>query len=101
MSVLSKGGLVWAAARPRARQNRLARTTRYLGLFAWFGGTAMDLIAVEGWAEHADGLAEDAWRRWLPVAQGAIAAQGYLAEQQGVTRTVKRARLPLPPTWER
>ncbi|HVM13432.1 MAG TPA: hypothetical protein VM287_03780 [Egibacteraceae bacterium] len=178
MSVLNKTGLVRAAARPRARQNRAARTARYLGLFAWFGGTAMNLIGVEPSAEEGGDLAEEAWRRWLPVAQGAIAAhvagsaalgwsgrhrawaqrgmptamaldtcatgvgiaawlagerlrrglasgvavrgrrgvraarwlsllgaggsiaaQGFLAEQQRVTRTVKRARLPLPLTW--
>lgn len=40
--------------RPRRRQNTVARAARYVGLAAWFGGSAMRVLAVEPAARTID-----------------------------------------------
>lgn len=52
--------------RPRRPSNIVARASRNLGLAAWFGGTAAELVGLD--------CADEVWRRWTPIAAAAITA---------------------------
>lgn len=57
----------------------MARSARYLGLFAWFGGTLMGLTGVERGAQALPPMerrrfADDAWRRASPVVAAGMVA---------------------------
>lgn len=71
---------VRAFLRPRRPRNRLARATRYLGLFAWVGGGLLQTMAVNraggafaDQASHQD-FAAAVRRRWAPVEAVAVTA---------------------------
>lgn len=83
-------------------RNTLARSLHDVGLAAWFGGTLMGAIGVNGAAADVDDprqrarVASAGWARWTPVNLAAIAAhlaggaillkenKGRAAGQQGV-----------------
>ena len=87
-----------------ARTNTLARTLNDVGLAAWFGGSLMGAIGVNGAAAAVDDprqrarVANAGWARWTPVNLLAIAAhviggtllmrghKGRLVAQRGVAR---------------
>ena len=84
------------------RTNTLARTLHDVGLAAWFGGSLMGAIGVNGAASDVDDptqrarVANAGWGRWTPVnfvaigahllggAQLTLANKGRLAGQKGV-----------------
>ena len=85
-----------------AETNTLARSLHDLGLAAWFGGSLMGAIGVNGAAAQVSApherarVANAGWARWMPVNAAAItthllasmrlteANKGRLAGQQGV-----------------
>lgn len=88
-----------------ANTNTLARSLHDLGLAAWFGGSLMGDVGLNGAASTAkdpaerNAIASAGWARWTPVNLGAIAAhlvggialtaanKGRLASQRGVAAT--------------
>jgi CBS domain-containing protein len=62
------------------KQNTLARTLHDIGLAAWFGGSLMGAVGVNGASREVDDatdrarVANAAWARWTPVNAAAIAA---------------------------
>jgi hypothetical protein len=87
------------------RTNTVARSFHDVGLAAWFGGSLMGAVGVNGAAAKADDpterskIANAGWARWTPVNLAAIAAhlgggivltkenKGRLAIQAGVGST--------------
>ena len=85
-----------------AQTNTVARALHEVGLAAWFGGSLMGAVGVNGAAAEAESPAERSkianagWARWTPVNLAAIAAyvaggvmltggnRGRLATQAGV-----------------
>ena len=85
--------------------NTLARSLHDIGLAAWFGGSLMGAIGVNGAAAQVDDpmqrarVANAGWNRWTPVNLAAIGAhvagaamltaanKGRLVAQEGVART--------------
>jgi hypothetical protein len=85
--------------------NTVARTMHDAGLAAWFGGSLMGAIGVNGAAAEVSDAGQRArvanagWARWTPVNLGAIAAhlaggamltwanKGRMASQRGVATT--------------
>ena len=85
--------------------NTVARTMHDAGLAAWFGGSLMGAIGVNGAAAEVNDAGQRArvanagWARWTPVNLGAIAAhlaggamltwtnKGRVASQRGVATT--------------
>lgn len=61
-----------------SRRNTLVRTMHDVGLAAWFGGSLMGAVGVNGATrdmsvrEERVPIASDAWGRWSPVALAAI-----------------------------
>jgi ankyrin repeat protein len=92
-----------------SNDNSLARSLHDLGLAAWFGGSLMGAVGVNGAAAQVEEpkqrlrVANAGWNRWTPVNLAGIAAhlaggavllaanQGRVATQQGVAQatTVK------------
>ncbi|HEX6596449.1 MAG TPA: hypothetical protein VF045_05910 [Acidimicrobiales bacterium] len=88
-----------------ADRNTVARSLHELGLAAWFGGSLMGTIGVNGAAAEVDSppqrarVANAGWDRWTPVNLAAIGAhlagatllmvgnKGRMAGQKGVTTT--------------
>jgi hypothetical protein len=88
-----------------AQRNTVARSLSEVGLAAWFGGSLMGAIGVNGAAAEVDQpvqrarVANAGWSRWTPVNLAAIAAhvagsamltvgnKGRLAGQKGVATT--------------
>jgi hypothetical protein len=88
-----------------ADTNAVARTLHDVGLAAWFGGSLMGAIGVNGAASEVDDarqrarVANAGWARWTPVNLAAIGAhlaggamltaanKGRIAGQQGVAST--------------
>lgn len=66
-----------------SQQNTLVRSLHDLGLAAWFGGSLMGAIGLNGAAAEADNprerltLSSAGWARWAPVNAVAIAAHVY------------------------
>lgn len=62
------------------KQNTVARSLHDLGLAAWFGGSLMGAVGVNGASQEVDDptdrarVANAAWGRWTPVNAAAIAA---------------------------
>jgi hypothetical protein len=91
--------------------NTIARTLHDVGLAAWFGGSLMGAVGVNGAAAVVEDptqrlrVANSGWARWTPLNMAGIAAylaggavltganKGRLAAQQGVatTSTIKTA----------
>jgi hypothetical protein len=85
-----------------ASTNTVARTLHDVGLAAWFGGSLMGAVGVNGAAAEAESpserskIANAGWARWTPVNLAAIAAhvtggvllttgnKGRMAAQAGV-----------------
>src|SRR5829696_9226283 len=85
-----------------ASTNTVARTLHDVGLAAWFGGSLMGAVGVNGAAAEAESpterskIANAGWARWTPVNLAAIAAhlagavvltsgnKGRVATQAGV-----------------
>jgi hypothetical protein len=85
-----------------SNSNTLARSLHEVGLAAWFGGSLMGAVGVNGAAAEVDSQAQRArvanagWSKWTPVNLGAIAAhlagatmltfanKGRVAGQKGV-----------------
>jgi hypothetical protein len=85
-----------------AQRNTVARSLHEIGLAAWFGGSLMGAIGVNGAAAEVDRkemrarVANAGWSRWTPVNLGAIGAhlagaalllagnKGRVAGQKGV-----------------
>lgn len=85
--------------------NTVARSLHDIGLAAWFGGSLMGDIGLNGAASSADDrterntIASDGWARWTPFNLGAIAIHlvggalitgantGRIAGQRGVAAT--------------
>ncbi len=85
-----------------AQQNSLARSLHDLGLAAWFGGSLMGAVGVNGAAAEVDQptqrarVANAGWARWTPVNLAGIVAhllgalvltranRGRMATQRGV-----------------
>jgi hypothetical protein len=95
-----------------AQDNTLARSLHDLGLAAWFGGSLMGAVGLNGAAVTVDQpqqqlrVANAGWARWTPVNLAGIAAhvtgdvvllagnKGRLATQRGVaSATVAKAAL--------
>ena len=61
-------------------RNTLVRSLHDVGAAAWFGGSLMGAVGLNGGAGVADdpteraAIAADGWARWSPVAAGAIGA---------------------------
>jgi hypothetical protein len=88
-----------------AQRNTVARSLSEVGLAAWFGGSLMGAIGVNGAAAEVDKpvqrarVANAGWSRWTPVNLAAIAAhvagsamltmgnKGRIAGQKGVATT--------------
>ncbi|HWL36959.1 MAG TPA: hypothetical protein VNQ77_12270 [Frankiaceae bacterium] len=88
-----------------SRTETLTRTMHDVGLAAWFGGSLMGAVGVNGAASDVDDprqrarVANAGWGRWTPVNAAAIGAhvlgaldltranKGRLAGQQGVGKT--------------
>ena len=87
------------------QRNTVARSLNELGLAAWFGGSLMGAVGVNGAAAEVDRseqrarVANAGWSRWTPVNLGAIGAhlagaalltagnKGRIAGQKGVGAT--------------
>ena len=87
-----------------ARTNTLSHALHDLGLAAWFGGSLMGAVGLNGAAGVVDDphqrarVANSGWQRWQPVNAAAIAAhvigaiglvrgnRGRLVAQEGVAR---------------
>jgi hypothetical protein len=95
-----------------AENNTLARSLHDVGLAAWFGGSLMGAVGLNGAAATVDApeqrlrVANAGWARWTPVNLAGIAAhlaggavllagnKGRVAAQRGVaTATVAKAAL--------
>jgi hypothetical protein len=95
-----------------AQDNTLARSLHDLGLAAWFGGSLMGAVGLNGAAAAVDQpeqrlrVANAGWARWTPVNLAGIAAnvagggmllvanKGRLAGQRGVaTATIAKTAL--------
>jgi hypothetical protein len=95
-----------------AQDNTLARSLHEVGLAAWFGGSLMGAVGLNGAAAVVDQpeqrlrVANAGWARWTPVNRAGIAAhvtggavllagnKGRLATQRGVaSATVAKAAL--------
>jgi hypothetical protein len=95
-----------------AADNTISRSLHDAGLAAWFGGSLMGAVGLNGAAAQVDEpkqrlrVASSGWNRWTPVNLAGIAAhlaggavllaanKGRLASQQGVGRaTVVKAAL--------
>lgn len=65
-----------------AQQNSVARAMHDVGLAAWFGGSLMGAVGVNGAAAEVDQptqrarVANAGWARWTPVNMAAIVAHG-------------------------
>ncbi|GGF41289.1 hypothetical protein [Subtercola lobariae] len=65
-----------------SERNTLVRSMHDLGLAAWFGGTLMGAVGLNGAAAHAKDPAERlslsalGWAKWAPVQLAAIAVHG-------------------------
>jgi len=88
-----------------SQRNTFARSLNELGLAAWFGGSLMGAVGLNGAAAEVDPkdqrarVANAGWSRWTPVNLGAIGAhlagaallivgnKGRLAGQKGVGAT--------------
>ena len=63
-----------------AATNTVARSLHEIGLAAWFGGSLMGAVGLNGAAAEVDGkeqrarVANAGWNRWTPVNLGAIGA---------------------------
>jgi hypothetical protein len=86
-----------------ATGNTLSRSLHDVGLAAWFGGSLMGAVGVNGAAGEVDDprqrarVANEGWAKWTPVNLAAIAAhllggagltwgnRGRISGQQGVT----------------
>lgn len=86
-------------------QNTIARTAHDLGLAAWFGGSLMGAIALNGASKELDDpgqrarVTSEGWARWTPANLAAIgsyvvggtvltiANKGRIAGQKGVAGT--------------
>jgi len=84
--------------------NTIARSLNEIGLAAWFGGSLMGAVGVNGAAAEVDSKAQRArvanagWSKWTPVNLGAIGAyllgsvvllganKGRVAGQKGVAK---------------
>jgi hypothetical protein len=87
------------------QRNTVARSLNEIGLAAWFGGSLMGAIGLNGAAAEVDAptqrarVANAGWDRWTPVNLGAIGAhlagaalltagnKGRVAGQKGVATT--------------
>jgi len=87
-----------------AADNTVSRSLHDVGLAAWFGGSLMGAVGLNGAAAQVEGpkqrlrVATSGWNRWTPVNLAGIAAhlaggavllaanKGRLASQQGVGR---------------
>ena len=85
-----------------SERNTIVRSLHDLGLAAWFGGSLMGAVGLNGAAEHEGGnlrtaqIASNGWARWTPVNAAAIGAhlvggagvllanRGRVAGQRGV-----------------
>lgn len=85
--------------------NTLARSLNEIGLAAWFGGSLMGAVGVNGAAAEVDRkeqrarVANAGWQKWTPINLGAIAAhllgslillganKSRVAGQKGVAKT--------------
>jgi hypothetical protein len=95
-----------------ANDNTLARSLHDVGLAAWFGGSLMGAVGLNGAAAAVDQpqqrlqVANAGWARWTPVNLAGIAAhlaggavllaanKGRVASQQGVAQaTVMKTAL--------
>jgi hypothetical protein len=95
-----------------SERNTIVRSLHDLGLAAWFGGSLMGAVGLNGAAEREGGnlrtaqIASNGWARWTPVNAAAIAAhlvggagvllanRGRVAGQRGVgTSTVAKTVL--------
>lgn len=71
-----------------SERNTLVRTLHDLGLAAWFGGSLMGVVGLNGAAEDAGGnlrtarISSDGWARWTPV--NALAIGAHLVGGAGV-----------------
>src|SRR5919204_3056608 len=98
-----------------AQDNTVARSLHDLGLAAWFGGSLMGAVGLNGAAGTVDQpeqrlrVANAGWARWTPVNLAGIAAhlaggavllggnKGRLATQRGVaSATVAKATVKGP-----
>jgi len=88
-----------------ARSNTIARSLNEIGLAAWFGGSLMGAVGVNGAADVVDPkgqrarVANAGWSKWTPINLGAIVAyllgsvvllganKGRVAGQKGVAGT--------------
>lgn len=88
-----------------AQRNTVARSLSEVGLAAWFGGSLMGAVGVNGAAAEVDSpeqrarVANAGWNRWTPVNAAAIGAhllgsvvltggnKGRIAGQKGVAST--------------
>lgn len=94
------------------QRNTIARSLNEIGLAAWFGGSLMGAVGVNGAAAEVDAkeqrarVANAGWSKWTPVNLGAIGAhlagaalltvgnKGRIAGQKGVGATsIARAGL--------
>jgi hypothetical protein len=77
-----------------SERNTLVRSLHDLGLAAWFGGSLMGAVGLNGAAEREGGnlrtaqIASNGWARWTPVNAAAIGAHlvgavGILAANRG------------------
>lgn len=84
-------------------KNTAVRSLHDLGLAAWFGGSLMGAVSIEGAADTVSGLddrvqiADAGWSRWQPYDAVAIAAHlagglGLLLANQGRVATQPGAR---------
>lgn len=76
-----RANLARSFVRPRKTSNALARSARYIGLFAWVGGAALQAVAVNragaAFRRHPDEhpvFVEAVRARWAPVEAAAICA---------------------------
>lgn len=65
-----------------SERNTLVRSMHDLGLAAWFGGSLMGAVGLNGAAARANDprerltIASAGWARWMPVQLGALVAHG-------------------------
>ena len=73
-----------------AETNSVARSLHDLGLAAWFGGSLMGAVGLNGASEEVDApteraqVADAGWARWTPVNAAGIAA--HLLGDLGILR---------------
>lgn len=77
-----------------SERNTLVRSLHDLGLAAWFGGSLMGAVGLNGAAEREGGnlrtaqIASDGWARWTPVNAAAIGA--HLVGAVGILATNRK-----------